>query len=468
MTQNKPTQSVADRSRREFLKASALAAAGFAVGANLLWTPRVLGADKSRSVLVIGAGFSGLGAARKLTDMGYTVTVLEGRDRIGGRVWTDRTQKTPVDLGAAWIYGSDGNPITPLAQEARARLLATPDDSITVHDADGDAITAPKLKNGNSRYDGLIARVNKIITPDGPDKSFDDAIDATDSKYKHDPIVRWNLAARIELVTGAPLEHLSAKHWNDVKKFDGKDMIVPDGFDTIANALAQDLNIKLGEVVKSIDYDETDVTVQTSKGVYHADFAVVTLPLGVLKAKSVKFNPELPDAKIDAIGRLGTGTVNKVALFFDRPFWPADTQFIGFASGDKNPFPLFLNCKTFSEENMLVALSGGSGGPALETHSDSKIEDDIMEVMHAMFSTNAISPIRTVVSRWGTDRFSRGSHTYLSAHATPDDLTALAQPVGNRLFFAGEHTSVDYRGTVHGAYLSGIREADRIHELAKT
>ena len=193
----------------------------------------------------------------------------------------------------------------------------------------------------------------------------------------------------------------------------------------------------------------------------------MTIPLGVLKAKSVKFTPALPTDKTDAIGRLQMGSLNKVVLFFDRAFWPTDIQYLGYASPDRSKFPLFFNYRLMSEANVLVAYCTGNAGAALESHSDVKIENDIMDVLRIMFPIKAISPIKTIVTRWTNDHFSRGSTSYVPVGASDSDFGLLAQPVGGHLFFAGEHTSAEYRGTVHGAYLSGIREADRIHEAAK-
>ena len=201
--------------------------------------------------------------------------------------------------------------------------------------------------------------------------------------------------------------------------------------------------------------DGAAVQLDTSHGPVTADRVIVTVPLGVLKAQTIAFDPPLPETKRRAIERLGFGLLNKVVLAFEEPFWPESPDMLGLV-GPQQPVADLVNGLMFADTPLLVGLRGGAAARSREELSD---QDAIGEVLTAL---DAPEPTGALVTRWASDPYARGSYSFLAVGSSPADLRALAEPASERLLFAGEATQEDFFATVHGAYMSGIREADRI------
>jgi len=195
---------------------------------------------------------------------------------------------------------------------------------------------------------------------------------------------------------------------------------------------------------------------------YKADAAVVTVPLGVLKKEKIEFNPKLPTDKKDAIARLKMGTVNKFVLEWDCAFWDTEIQYIGFTDDIKGKFNYFMNCKRFMNNNVLMTFSFGDYSVEIENIPDSVIQNEIMENLYSIYGNSIPKPIAFKRTKWNSNEYTYGSYSYASKNSLKNDFEILSKSVDKKLYFAGEHTSQDYRGTVHGAYLSGIREAEKI------
>ncbi|MCY7405833.1 MAG: FAD-dependent oxidoreductase [Alkalinema sp. CAN_BIN05] len=440
--------------RRQFIQTALLSSVGALAAACQT------SAKATKSAIVIGAGISGLAAAQVLKKAGMTVTVLEARNRIGGRIWTDRSTGTPVDLGASWIHGPDGgNPVTTLAQSIGAKLFKTDDDRIIVYDRQGNPIDDRLMERRGQEYRKLLAQVQR-----GSENKLDsvaDSIRKIDHNLLNDPLIQYQLNAYLEFDTGGPIEDLSARYVTNDEAFPGKDVLFPDGYDAILKPLTQGLTIQMNQVVQSVNQDFSEVIIKTKTQEFNADVAIVTLPLGILKAGDVIFSPPLPEPKQTAINRVGFGTVNKVFLKFDRPFWDFTMQYFGYASGNQSLYSYLLNVQKFSSIPALMAFSIGQNGQAMERRSDEQITTDVLEVLQTLFKVRSdeITPQSILISRWMRDRFTRGSYSYASVQTRMEDFEVLSQPLNDRLFFAGEHTHSTYRGTVHGAYLSGLRAA---------
>lgn len=429
-----------------------------AVAATPLLTSCGGGGDTTRGhVVVVGAGMSGLAAARRLTDAGVPVTVVEARSRIGGRTWTDTSLGLPVDLGAAWIHGSQGNPLTGLAAQAGARTVETNFDDVVV--LDGGRVVDPAAVEEVSRdWVGVLDEIEPMTADAGPDASLADGLVRTGADLD-DPLMQWMVSAAIGAEYAADPEELALRWFGHEGEFDGPDLILPGGYRQLIDHLARDLDIRLDAEVTRIAYDDAGVTVETAQEVLRADRVIVTVPLGVLKADVIVFDPPLPQAKRAAVERLGFGLLDKVVLVFDEPFWTEaydiHSDMLGIAGGAQ-PVSDLVNGLRFTDVPLLVGLRGGANARAREADSDQQTVGEVLAALRAP------DPVGVLVTRWAADPYARGSYSFLAVGSSPADQQALAEPVADRVAFAGEATHPEFFATVHGAYLSGLREADRI------
>lgn len=420
----------------------------------------------SADVLVLGAGIAGLAAARTLTDKGLSVIVLEARNRIGGRMWTDSSLGLPLDLGASWIHGVDGNPITKLAKEFGIKTVPTDGGNAIMFAADGSELPEDEFERMEALFDEvyeLVAERSIMSDVDRPlQEIFDQVIKGSD--FSEADLRRLNYY--IHLVTaleyGADAKDLSAWWWEQDEEFGGEEVIFPGGYNQITDGLAKGLDIRLGTEVKTVRYGSDGVEVETSAGVFVADKAVVTFPLGVLKQASVTFEPPLPESKQAAIKRLGMGVLNKVYLKFPAAFWGEDVETISYVGERLGEWCDWLSFVPFTGEPVLMAFHGGDMGFALEDLSDDEIVAGAMRTLRVMFGEDIPEPEGMLITRWGKDPFSFGAYSHIPPFASGDDYDALAEPVDDVLFFAGEATSREYPSTVHGAYLSGVRAAEEM------
>jgi len=254
-------------------------------------------------------------------------------------------------------------------------------------------------------------------------------------------------------------------YWFDWEEgYGGDEVVFPQGYKQIVNSFVGDLDIRLENVVTKIEYDDGGVTVLTKDDSFDGDYVISTLPLGVLKQGTVEFSPPLPHAKQNAIDNLDVGILNKGYLMFPEAFWD-DTDVIGYVSEDKGYWADFLNIHKYTGKPILLAFNAATYAEHLETKSDQETVNEMMQVLKMIYGDDIPEPENYLITRWGSDEFSFGSYSYIPVGGTPFDYDELAKPVMNRLFFAGEATIKEAPATVHGAYLSGIREADRISDM---
>lgn len=422
--------------------------------------------SQQRKVLIIGAGIAGLAAAQELQQNGFKVTVLEGRDRIGGRIYTDRSLGFPVDLGASWIHGITDNPIGTLAREWNISIQPTDFDNILLYGSNGQLISDENIDSSYALFEKIGDRAESLAENSEKDLSLAAAIQQSLKSQTLTPqqtqLVQWWMNSELIIDRGADLENLSAWWFDEGESFDGDDYIFPQGYDQIINGLAKNIDIQRQQKVMEINTSNSGVSVTTNQGEFTGDVAIVTLPLGVLKSGTIKFSPPLPANKQAAINRLNMGVLNKVVLKFPQQFWPEDYHGFGYLSEGEADFGEFLNWSLYSEKPALMAFTGGSFAQKIEQLSEGEITDRIMRVLRRSYGNRIPEPESAIVTRWSQDPFTFGSYSYIPVGGDSSDRDLLAEPVGDRLFFAGEATDRDYPSTVHGAYLSGIREAKRL------
>jgi len=413
------------------------------------------------TVIVIGAGISGLAAAKELKDNGVEhIIILEASDKSGGRMKTDRSLGFAFDEGASWIHKPIGNPISELAIEAGATTFLTDDENVVVYDTDGSAYTDEDYGTEDGAFEDAVVKVKRSGTND---QSFETVYHSLYADKKDDRLWKFMVSSYLEFDLGGDIAKLSSNEFYDDKEHKGVDVILTNGYDNITNYLATGLDIHYNERVSKVDYtDGSKVLITSTSGTYEASAIVVTVSLGVLKSCSFHFSPELTDEKKDALDDLAMGTVNKFMLVWDTAFWDVDLQYIGYSSETKGAFNAFLNVKKYSSHNALMTFTFGEFSREAEELSAPEVTELIMTNLKAIYGDNIPFPTDMLRTKWNSNQNSYGCYSYVQQGGETKAYNVLAKSIDDRIYFAGEHTSFDYRGTVHGAYVSGIEAANEI------
>ncbi len=445
--------------RRDFIEKTLLAGTAFSLGNILLGCKKPDG--KGKKVIVIGAGIAGLAAAKTLKQANYEVTVIESQEKVGGRLRRDRSLGVPFDEGASWIHGPKHNPITNLAYNAGASNYLTDDESLIIYDQNGKPYEDKYAEKEYKNYENAL---EKVQSSGSINKSFQEVFNSLYPDKANDPLWLYMLSAYLEFDTGSDISELSSHQIDDDEVFKGKDVIITNGYDTVANYLAKGLRIQLNEKATAIKY-ASGIRVETAMANYDADYVIVTVPLGVLKAGHINFDPVLPTHKQNAINQIKMSAVNKFLLVFNTCFWDKDIQYIGYTPSVKGKFNYFVNVNKFLSGNALMTFAFGNYGKLTETLSDTEIIQEIMGHLKVIYGNSTPNPVHLLRTKWSSNPHTLGSYSFATAGSDTSAFDVLAQDIDKRVFFAGEHTSKAYRGTVHGAYLSGIREATKIINL---
>ena len=414
------------------------------------------------TVIVIGAGMSGLAAAKELIDNGVVnVIVLEAQDRVGGRVRTDYSLGVAFDEGASWIHGPDGrNPITDLASSAGAETFFTDDDNVIVYNTDGTVYTDAYYTQQDADFEDAIKAIENAGTED---KSWETVYSSLYSSKVEDPFWKFMVSSYIEFDTGGDIGKLTSKYFYDDSEYSGDDVIITNGYDKIPEMLAKDLDIRYNQKVTKIDYNKNNKIIVTASGQeFEADAVICTVPLGVLKKDVITFSPELSDEKKEAISQLDMGSINKFLLVWDAPFWDTDKQYIGYTPQEKGKFNFYLNVSKFTTVNALMTFAFGDYGLTTESMSDEEVIDAIMVHLRNMYGQTTPDPTEMLRTKWSENEFTYGSYSFVAFGGSSEAYNTLAESVDDRLYFAGEHTSFKYRSTVHGAYNSGVDAASEL------
>uniref|UniRef100_A0A7N0T6I5 SWIRM domain-containing protein n=1 Tax=Kalanchoe fedtschenkoi TaxID=63787 RepID=A0A7N0T6I5_KALFE len=445
-------------------------------------------AEPSKSnVIVIGAGLAGLAAARQLMKFGFKVIVLEGRKRAGGRVYTRKMEganrvSAAADLGGTVLTGTLGNPLGILARQLGISLHKIR-DKCPLYRIDGSPVDPEldlKVETAFNRLLEKASRLRQLMGDVSMDVSLGAALETFRQVYgdavtdEEMGLFNWHLA-NLEYANAGLLSKLSLAFWDQDDPFDmgGDHCFMPGGNGQVVQALAENVNILYEKTVTAIQYGSDGVQVVAGGQVFQGDMALCTVPLGVLKNGSIKFVPELPQRKLDSIKRLGFGLLNKVAMVFPYVFWSTELDTFGHLSEDKSrrgEFFLFYSYATLSGGPLLMTLVAGEAAHEFETMPPTDAVTRVIKILKGIFEPQGINvpePLQTVCTRWGSDSFSLGAYSNVAVGASGDDYDILAENVGDgRLFFAGEATTRRYPATMHGAYLSGLREAAKMEHYA--
>lgn len=417
-----------------------------------------------REVLIIGAGIAELSAASELKRLGINTTVLEARDRIGGRIWTFREFGRPIDLGAALVHRKHGNPVSSLVANNGARLKDTHFDNTVYFDSVGHRLNAQNIQGAHSRYERILESAKLMSNTSRKDLSIAEGlrrIRARTAPNVGEAVLFRHAEMNKILDTAEEFSRISLYSWDEDGEFGGPDAMILGGYDQVLRKMIRGLDIRLNECVRSIHYDNI-VKVVTSRGTIKSRAVLVTVPLGVLKTESILFSPPLPLVKQRAIRNIGVGELNKIVLQFPKRLWPASPEYFSWIDPVGDMCPEFLNHYAYDKSSVLVGLWGGDSARRILSRTDFEIETVVLAQLRQSFGMSVPRPTRTLITRWGSDPFAYGSYSYIPVGTHLSEMDALAEPLNNRLYFAGEATNRLYPNTVHGAWFSGIREAQRI------
>ncbi|MFE6995134.1 flavin monoamine oxidase family protein [Microbacterium sp. NPDC057659] len=422
--------------------------------------------------IVIGAGMAGTTCARMLQDAGHRVLVLEARDRLGGRMHTDRTAGFPIDLGASWIHGIADSPLWELTQ-----ALGVPTIEFTVgsfqaggrpiEDFDGDGRRMDAAESAQWVED--VARADAAlldeIAASSPGDTYLDVTERVLDRSGLEPErideIREFFRHRVEEQCGAWIGDLDA-HGLDEDAIEGDEVVFPRGYDELPHRIAAGLDVRLSEPVTAVARGTDGVRVTTTADEHRAGSVVVTVPLGVLKAGVIAFDPPLPEQITGPLGRLGMGVFNKVFLQFPERFWDEGSYAIRALGEQGEIWHSWYDVSAISGRPMLLTFAAGPLGRHLQDVSDAGIITDVLGALRVLYGDGVPDPVAHRITRWGEDPYSHGSYSYLATGSSHEDHDALAGPVDGVLHFAGEATWGDEPATVGGAYASGHRAAERI------
>jgi polyamine oxidase len=418
------------------------------------------GSGKEADVLVLGAGVAGLRAAEVLKAAGKAVIVLEARDRVGGRIHTDRSWGAPMELGASWIHGVAGNPVK-ARLEAAGIPLVTAGTEQALYGPDGTRLAAATVERTEQRVAQLCeeGRAGSPETDEPLRAAFDRAVAARGARTAAQQLEdEQGLTSTVEHEYAADAAELSALHFDAGANEAGGDAFVPGGYDQLVALLAEGLDIRTAHVVSRVDTLAGGLSVTTDKGTFRAKAVVVTVPLGVLKAGRIAFGTPLSARKRLAVARLGMGALSKTLLRFPAAAWPTDVTFLDRVppAHERGQWVEGLQLSTLSGVPALMLFNAGAFARAQESLTEEAAVSSALKAWRTALQLPA--PAAVLRSQWTNDPSSLGAYSFLGVGATLADRDALAAREG-AVFFAGEACAPEHAATVHGAYQSGERAA---------
>lgn len=425
----------------------------------------------NKNIIIIGAGFAGLTAAKLLHESGYSVRILEAKNRIGGRTQTVQLGTAKIDTGASWIHYKNGNPLTYIAAAHGLEVIDDEYEPFEIWDEQlGTFLGSEKGEYMEAAELAREAAIDYFLVHRGEDTTADFIKSYLKNKNwspTKKRIVRTIYALFLETDYATAIENISLSDERVLNRFDNDDEndgLIIGGYEMLLNIISQGLDIQLSTIVHHINYQDNQVIISTNQGEYTADKVIVTVSLGVLKNGLIRFQPPLPEAKQKAIQSLGFGNLEKVILTFEEVFWKDTKHTMFFSATEKNGmgFSSIVDFSNTTGQPTLIMFYMSEFAEQMQAKDDAAILAAALEVLKKIFREAYIPPSQTYLSRWSTDPMFGGSYSYSNDDNNEAVVTALAEPVGDSLFFAGEATSLEGQAYVHGGLLSGMREAQRL------
>lgn len=398
-------------------------------------------------VVVIGAGAAGIAAARRLMRPGLSLLVLEARDRIGGRAFTQRIRGEGLDMGCGWLHSADDNVLADRVEAEGLTLDRTPPPWRS--QAFDHEMTPDDQADFAQAFEAFDQRIAEAAAQ-GQDRPASDFFD---------PDCRWN--PRMDAISGA----LNGARFAEVSSLDydaygdtGVNWRVREGYGRLVARLGEAVSgaTVLDCAVARIDRSGPALRLQTNRGVLTARVAIVTAPNSLIATEAIRIDPQVP-ALLEAAAGAPLGLASKVHMTVrgagdfppDSQLWTrADTAQTG-----------GYHLRPFGRP-MIEAYFGADLAWGLEAQGPAALYDFAVSELVAALGSDMRRRLEAVaVSGWGVDPWSRGAYSHaLPGHA--GDRARLRVAVEDRIFLAGEATAPHYYGTAHGAWMEGERAAD--------
>ncbi len=409
-----------------------------------------------RDVVIIGAGSSGLSAAKELQRLGISTTVIEGSHRIGGRAYSEElVPGTWFDLGCAWLTDGDDNPFARIADSLGILLGRSTWEAY--NNTDNHRFIHNGVRLGREEHDACR-------------RYYDESYEAVAVAAGTDPEPSMSDVIDLESPYAPPFLESVATGWGvDVDGVSCADNTtstgelgypVPHGYGNLVAAWGADVEVTLNARAERIDWSGPGVAVETPKGTVKADLVLVTVSTGMMASGEIAFDPLLPDWKLEAIQGLPMGTENKMGLAFDTDvFGPEGRGHHTVWSDNADSAKVDVNGMGF---NSVSVFTGGRHGIWLEKQGPQACHDFAVDRVAEIFGNDIRKHVvRSITTAWSSEPWTYGSW----ACALPGQAhqrEPLGQALDDRMFFAGEATSIGSQGTCDGAYKSGIRAAEEI------
>lgn len=409
-------------------------------------------------VIIIGAGASGLSAAKELKRLGIACTVIEGSHRIGGRAYSEELAPGVwFDLGCAWVVDGASNPFATIADELGIVLGKDKSHHFVLDSIrflrNGVALTEDQrvacCQYYADCYEAIAAAADR-----GEDVAISDVIDL---EHEFAPPYLGSIATS----WGADVDLVSTTDCVSAKGELGFPTL--NGYGNLVAAWGADVDVSLNTCAEKIDWSgsgDHGVTVETPKGTIKGRAALCTVSTGVLASGEILFAPGLPDWKLAAINGLPMGTENKIGIHFDTDVFGPDGRGY-YTSWDDEGTVAKVDANVMGH-NKASVLVGGRHAIWLEKQGQQALQDFAIDSVAAVFGNDVRKHVtRYIATAWNTEPWTRGSWACAQpgqAHQREN----LSKPVDDRLFFAGEATVYGGQGTCHGAYQSGIQTAQEI------
>lgn len=447
------------------------------------WTLHSIGKEGPNGlphVVVVGAGVAGLTAARLLHDTGFPVTVLEARDRIGGRIFTDETFAVPADLGASWIHRAEYNPLTTLCRYLGIPVVL-PSERGSCAWIDGRPVPLHSLlwkaRRGIARAGVSLAlsytaaRVRRLLGQTRA-PSIEAVVAGHLSNGHLSPldkaVVVWGVGM-LESIFGAPADELSLLSL-DPLELRGSNAIPVGGYMSLVRRIAEGVTVRVNTPVRAIVHGPDGVLLHTDDGEVRADVVVITVPLALLREETIVFDPPLEPERKQALHHIGYGgdaVLNKMWLQFPTRFWPEDCERLIVLPEDgryRGCFGTWIDKEHLTGVPILETfLTGRTAARWDREGDDEEVVERGLQVLRRMFPGRVPDPVDYRVTHWLSDPWARGSFAFETGITRKEDWEIVARPLGNRVYFAGEGTEAVNYGTVEGGLLSGERAARAVH-----